>query len=277
MLFSEFPLSLIELLAVALALCLVMALAFALQRRTGNSGWVDTLWTFGTGGVIAVGLLAGLSHAWRAPILAALVLLWALRLGAHIALRSAKVADDPRYADLMRQWGPDAPRRLFLFLQVQAVASLILALSVFGAAANPRPPGWLDALALLVALGALVGEAISDRQLKAAKAAGERLCQRGLWGWSRHPNYFFEFLFWCALPLFAFSSGGPLWPGVLSLLAPLQMYWLLAHVSGVPPLEAHMLRKHGAAFEAYQARVSVFFPLPPKIPTPNLKGASHDA
>jgi len=271
--------SLAVLVSVLLALSLIMALAFAFQQRTGNSGWVDTIWTFGTGLVIALALLWGAGVGWRSLIIAPLVLLWALRLGSHIALRSAKVPDDPRYADLMRQWGPDAPRRLFLFLQVQAVASFVLALSALAAVLNPRPPGWLDGVAMLVALGALVGEAISDRQLKAAKAAGERICQRGLWGWSRHPNYFFEFLFWFALPLFAFSGGGPLWPGLLSLLAPLQMYGLLAHVSGVPPLEAHMLRKHGAAFAAYQARVSVFFPLPPRsTPLPNTpKGANHDA
>jgi steroid 5-alpha reductase family enzyme len=98
--------------------------------------------------------------------------------------------------------------------------------------------------------------------LQQAKAAGERICMRGLWGWSRHPNYFFEFLFWCALPLFALGGGGLLL--ALSLLAPALMYGLLAHVSGVPPLEAHMLRKHGDAFRAYQARVSVFWPLPPR-------------
>lgn len=125
----------------------------------------------------------------------------------------------------------------------------------------------------MVALGAIGGEALADRQLKAAKAAGEALCQRGLWRWSRHPNYFFEFLFWCALPLLAFSGGGALWPGLLSLLAPAQMYVLLAHVSGVPPLEAHMRRKHGAAFAAYQARTSVFFPLPPEDPAPAERSA----
>lgn len=251
-----------------LAFSALMALAWGVQRATGNSGWVDTLWTFGTGVIAAGAVMLAASHSLRAPLIAMLLVLWAARLGSHIAARSAKVGDDPRYADLMRQWGPAAPWRLFLFLQVQALASFILALSVLAAALNPAAPGWLDGLAVLVALGAIGGEALADRQLKAAKAAGEAICQRGLWGWSRHPNYFFEFLFWCALPLFAISGGGPVWPGLLSLLAPVQMYALLAHVSGVPPLEAHMLRRHGAAFAAYQARVSVFFPLPPRAPHP---------
>lgn len=261
------------LLWVLLALSAVMTLAFVLQRKTGNSGWVDTLWTFGSGGVIAAALIFGLAYAWRSPVIALLVVFWAARLGTHIAARSIKTPDDPRYADLMREWGADAPRRLFQFLQIQALASFVLAVSALSAAVNPSPPGWLDALALLVALGALIGEAVADRQLKAAKAAGEAICERGLWRWTRHPNYFFEFLFWCALPLFAVSGGGALWPGLLSLLAPVQMYWLLAHVSGVPPLEAHMLRKHGAAFKAYQARVSVFFPMPPRTPTPLAQGS----
>lgn len=258
------------LILVAAALSGAMAIAFLLQRRTGNSGWVDTIWTFGTGIIIAAALLIGLDFTWRSILIAGLVLVWSARLGGHIAQRSAKTADDPRYADLMRQWGPAAPRRMFFFLQSQAVASFVLAASALAAAQNPNALGWFDIVAVIVALGALWGEAIADRQLRAAKAAGEKICTRGLWRYSRHPNYFFEFLFWCALPLFALSGMGALWPGVLSVLAPLQMYWLLAHVSGVPPLEAHMLRKHGAAFEAYQARVSVFFPLPPRsMPQPS--------
>jgi steroid 5-alpha reductase family enzyme len=260
--------SLSFLTAILFALCAVMALAFLLQQRTGNSGWVDVLWTFGTGTVIAGALVLELFFAWRAPVVAALVLLWALRLGAHIAARSLKVPDDPRYAAMIEAWGPAAPRRLFQFLQAQALASFVLALSCLAAALNPSPPGWLDGVAVLVALGALAGEAVADRQLRAAKAAGEAICQRGLWGYSRHPNYFFEFLFWCALPLFAFAGGGPLWPGVLSLLAPAQMYYLLTQVSGVPPLEAHMQRKHGAAFAAYAAQVSVFFPRWPRPEKP---------
>ncbi|MBB4449781.1 DUF1295 domain-containing protein, partial [Aliirhizobium cellulosilyticum] len=86
--------------------------------------------------------------------------------------------------------------------------------------------------------------------------AKTEVCETGLWRYSRHPNYFFEWMFWCCWFLLAAS------PSWLSLLAPLLMYWLLVHVSGIPPLEDHMLRSRGEKFRALQRRVNAFFPGP---------------
>ena len=105
---------------------------------------------------------------------------------------------------------------------------------------------------------------MADRQLAAFKARPDshgKVCDAGLWAWSRHPNYFFEWLVWCACPCFAVSAAWP-W-GWAALLAPAMMYWLLVHVSGIPPLEAAMLRSRGPAYRAYQQRVAAFFPRPP--------------
>jgi steroid 5-alpha reductase family enzyme len=89
-------------------------------------------------------------------------------------------------------------------------------------------------------------------------------CDVGLWGWSRHPNYFFEWLGWLAYPLLAIDlSGAYLW-GWAALLGPACMYWLLVHVSGIPPLEAHMLERRRDEFRAHQARTNAFFPAPPR-------------
>jgi steroid 5-alpha reductase family enzyme len=82
-----------------------------------------------------------------------------------------------------------------------------------------------------------------------------------LWRWSRHPNYFFQWLGWLAYPIIAISPDYA-W-GWASLLAPAFMYWILVHVTGVPPLEAQMLRSRGERYREYQSRTSVFFPLPP--------------
>ena len=91
-----------------------------------------------------------------------------------------------------------------------------------------------------------------------------KICDTGLWAWSRHPNYFFEWLGWCAWPLFAIDLGGG-WPwGWLALSGPAYMYWLLTRVSGVPLLEAHMRRSRPEAFAAYAERTSAFFPRPPR-------------
>jgi steroid 5-alpha reductase family enzyme len=115
----------------------------------------------------------------------------------------------------------------------------------------------------------IAGEALADAQLKRFRehrANQGRVCDVGLWRWSRHPNYFFEWLGWLAYPLIAISPAYPLYYplGWATLLAPGFMYWFLVHVTGIPPLEAQMLRSRGERYRDYQSRTSVFFPLPPQ-------------
>lgn len=253
------------------AMCLIMSGGWLVQRRTGNSGFVDSVWTFGLGAVGAASALLVLPGSdgvsTRQVIVAALVAAWSVRLGTHIIERSRTAADDPRYAALMREWGAEASRRLFIFLQQQAIASFPLAMTVFVAAHNPAPFSRVqDWLGLIVIVVGIVGEGISDRQLRrfvAARKEGTRVCDAGLWSWSRHPNYFFEWIFWVAFPLFAIDLGGGYPWGWLAVFGPVLMYGLLVYVSGVPPLEKHMVAKYGDAYRAYQQRTSVFFPLPP--------------
>lgn len=263
----------------ALVLSAVMACAWLFQMRTRNAGWSDVFWSYemGVGGVFLA--LVPWRHVWRielwhAPsprqwLVAILVALWSVRLGTHILQRSRRASrEDPRYATLREEWKDDFQPRLFWFLQIQALAAFVLVLSVGIAAHNPSPgirP--LDVLGALVLLGAIFGEGAADQELKqfAADAANKnKICDTGLWGWSRHPNYFFEWLGWLAYPIIAIDLGGTYPWGFAALSGPIFMFWLLRYVSGVPPLEAHMLRKHGGNFRAYQERVSSFFPLPPK-------------
>lgn len=270
------------LLGAGLFLSAVMAAAWWLQRRLGNAGWVDAFWTFGLGGAGVTGaMLIGDGPRWL--VVAALIGLWALRLGGHIVARSHGAAEDSRYAHFRIEWGAAFERRMFAFLQVQAAAALLLLVPPLCAAAAPGPLGWLDGLALAVALVALAGEAVADRQLRAFRAAPSRrglICEQGLWGLSRHPNYFFEWLHWCVYPLLALAGGW--WPAALALIGPAFMYWLLVHVSGIPPLEAQMLRSRGDAYRLYQGRVSAFFPRPrrattaspPGVPTGSTRGST---
>ncbi|MBM3543541.1 MAG: DUF1295 domain-containing protein [Alphaproteobacteria bacterium] len=254
------------------ALATIMAGAWAIHQRTGNSGFVDAVWTFSLGAVGVVSALVPLYPAdvtsGRQLLIAALVAAWSLRLGSHIVRRSLARPEDPRYAVLIRQWGLNAPKQMFLLLQKQSIVTVPLALGLFVAARNPAPLfGLQDWVALLIVVGAITGEAIADRQLTACiRDRGERLrvCARGLWRWSRHPNYFFEWLFWLAFPLFAIDSSGGYPQGWLALAAPACMYWLLVYVSGIPPLEQHMVRKYGAAYRDYQSRTSAFLPWPPQ-------------
>src|SRR6202012_3428143 len=122
------------LLAIALSLCVLMACAWVVQQRTGNSGWVDTIWTFSVGLVGAGSALwpiAGAGPNARQGLVAALVAIWSLRLGLHIAVRTAGITDDPRYASFAKEWGVDSARKMFVFLQNQGFGSIPLVFSIF--------------------------------------------------------------------------------------------------------------------------------------------------
>jgi steroid 5-alpha reductase family enzyme len=256
--------------AAAAALAIGMAGAWLAQRRTGQSGWVDTIWSFAVG-IVGAGLALSPipSTDWptgRQSLVAALALVWSFRLGLHIMGRTLRGGEDPRYKALHDEWGSDFSRRLFWFLQIQAAAAFLLVLSIFAAARNPAAfPGAGDIFGVAMLIVAIAGEAIADRQLENFRTDPRnsgRVCDVGLWGFSRHPNYFFEWLGWVGYPLIAIGLPPTNAYGLVALVGPVFMYWLLVHVSGIPPLEAHMARSRGAAFEAYRRRVNAFFPGP---------------
>jgi len=202
----------------------------------------------------------------RQWLVAALVAIWSLRLGLHIAVRSAAISDDPRYASFAMEWGLNAPRRMFIFLQNQALGSMPLVFAIFVAARFPDDAlRWQDGVGALILFVGIGGEALADFQLKRFRAqptSKGRVCDAGLWRWSRHPNYFFEWFCWLAYPVIGLSLHYP-W-GFATLLAPGFMYWILVYVTGIPPLEQQMLRSRGERYRAYQSRTSKFFPLPPQ-------------
>ncbi len=245
-----------------------MAAAWLIARHPGYSGWTDVFWTFATG---IVGMLVALisNHDGllaRQGLVAALAAIWALRLGLHIAARTRQHGEDPRYAALREEWGSRFAWRLFLFLQIQAAAAWLLVSTILLAARNPSPRlGGGDALGAMILVVAILGEGMADRQLRHFRAdPGNRgrVCDQGLWCVSRHPNYFFEWLGWTAYAVIALAPAAYPVTSWLALIGPIFMYILLAHVSGVPPLEAHMLESRGDAFRTYQARVPAFWPIP---------------
>ncbi|MGX1786990.1 DUF1295 domain-containing protein [Bosea sp. NPDC055332] len=254
------------LLFVAVAMSATMLLATRIERRTGNSGWIDVIWTFGLGTTGTMGALLpfGEGPLARRLFVAALVVAWALRLGLHIAGRTKGIADDPRYARMKRDWGQQAPAKMARLLQFQALASIPLAIGIVLAAHNPTGLGQTqDALGLAIFLVGILGGAIADRQLRGFAQSGlGGVCDTGLWAFSRHPNYFFEAVLWCAYAVIASAMAYPI--GWLAWLAPVAITLLLVRVSGIPPLEEHMLAKHGAAYRDYQSRTSAFILLPPR-------------
>lgn len=239
-----------------------MAGVWLAVRRGAGSGWIDVVWTLATGLACAVAVYATEGAPARRFVVATLIALWSLRLGAHLIARTRRTPTDPRYSALIAGWGAAAAWRLFLFLQIQAGAGFVLAAAAALAAGGGRSLG--DAVTLsaaALALAALGGEALADRQLAACKRAPSPsgICERGLWARSRHPNYFFEWLFWASIAGMALAPPVAM-ADLLALAAPAMMYATLRYGSGVPHVEAHMARTRPEAFRAYAARTPVFFP-----------------
>jgi len=258
----------IPVLSVCAVMLTVMTTAWFVQRRTANGGWVDVFWSFGTGicGACAILFASPGGVLWRRALIGALMITWSFRLGGYIAGRVLRGPEDVRYAALRREWGADYDRRLLRFVLIQAPVSAILAMAVLYAARQPDPAfGVLDGVGVAVALAAIVGEAAADRQMKRFKSdpANEgKVCDGGLWAWSRHPNYFFEAVLWLAFPIVGADLGN-IW-SLSSWLAPPVMAAVLRYGSGVPPLEAAMVRSKGDAYRRYQGRVPALLPRWPR-------------
>jgi steroid 5-alpha reductase family enzyme len=122
-----------------------------------------------------------------------------------------------------------------------------------------------DVIGALILIGSILGEGLADQQMKAFRAdphSKGKVCDTGLWAWSRHPNYLFEALGWLAYPVIATEIAHPF--SLVSFIAPIVMFIVLRFGTGVPPLEAAMVKSRGDAYRLYQARVSAFWPWPPK-------------
>ena len=241
---------------------LMMALGWRWQRRHANTGIVDVLWAAGLGG--AALLLALLGSGAAAPRLAlgALGGLWGLRLALYLWRRVGHEPEDGRYRALREHWRGDQ-RRLFAFFQFQAVLIPLFALPFVAVATNAAASTpWLVA-GLAIWIVGVLGEAIADAQLARFRSRPEhrgRTCRHGLWRYSRHPNYFFEWLHWFAYV--ALAVGSPL--GWLAWSGPLLMFLFLRFISGIPFTEAQALRTRGEDYRAYQRSTPMLFPWLPK-------------
>jgi steroid 5-alpha reductase family enzyme len=245
-------------------MAIVMALLWLVQKRTGDAGIVDIAWGMG------VAILAAF-FCWmtddglvlRRVIIAVLTILWAIRLSGYVLIRVLRMPEDGRYKTLKENWGSSSQQNLFLFYQFQAFGSVLFALPMLIAAHNPEPFGLIDVLAILVWCIAIGGESIADRQLHRFRTDSDnrgKVCRNGLWGWSRHPNYFFEWVHWWTYVLFAILA--PF--GWLTVLFPMAMLYFILFKTGIPPTEQQSIKSRGDAYREYQRTTSAFFPFPPK-------------
>ncbi|MDB6092555.1 MAG: 3-oxo-5-alpha-steroid 4-dehydrogenase [Verrucomicrobia bacterium] len=255
-----------QLLLIALAaLCVAFAGLYFVARRFDNYGVVDIAWSYAFGGLTAFYALGGPGWPVRRALVAAMVVLWSARLGTHLAIRviGHHPVEDGRYKQLRKDWAGNFKGKMFGFFQMQAVSVVVLGVGFLVVCLNPAPTLHpLEIVGAGVWLLALSGEAVSDAQLAAFKRNARnkgQVCDIGLWRYSRHPNYFFEWLIWVGY--FAFALGSP-W-GWLAIVGPASILYLLLRVTGIPMTEEQSLRSRGDAYRRYQERTSAFIPLPP--------------
>lgn len=251
------------LLACGAVAALVMTVTALSARRAGRVSVVDTAWGIGLSLVALTAALVGTALAEgddvRRWLLVGLVAAWGLRLSWHMHRRNHGKGEDPRYEAMLAD---ATPLQVVLKVWVtQGAAILLVALPVMVAATSDGALGLLAAAGAAVWLLGVGFEGIGDAQLAAFKADPAnrgRIMDRGLWSWTRHPNYFGDACVWWGIWLVSLAS----WWSVLTVIAPITMTWFLVHATGARLLERHMAGRPG--WDAYAARTSFFVPRPPR-------------
>lgn len=247
-----------------LVICLMLVLwvIYFFQRNAGivdigfGIGFILTAWSY---------FFLGTGDFFKMLVMAAMVTIWAGRLTGYIYMRFRPEVEDPRYSSLIDKRGGTSPNLFVLMLFVfQGVLVVILSLPFFlvGIGSHPEWSYW-EFLGIAVWLIGVLGEGTADAQLAAFvkdPANKGKVCQKGLWRFSRHPNYFFEVVVWIGFYLFALPSDG----GSLAIISPILMLLLLLRISGVPFAEEQSLKSKGDAYKEYQETTSVFIPWFPK-------------
>ncbi len=250
-------------LTVAIVIAAVMIITWVVSLVLRDASVVDPVWPLAFIAVAITALIAGGGDEGRRILIACVVAIWGARLSIHLLLRNAGKGEDFRYAAMRAKRG----HRFWLTSLVtvfllQGLLVWVVSLPVQLSAIPDRPLGWLAIIGAIVWVLGVVFEAIGDAQLtrfKANPASRGQVLDTGLWRYTRHPNYFGDFLVWWGIFLIAAESGAGAW----GVAGPLLMTLLLVKVSGAGLLEKDIaVRRPGYA--DYVRRTSGFIPLPPK-------------
>ena len=248
-----------------LAVVVVLGVTFLVALRLGRHAVVDVAWGLGFVAVAATSLLVSVGEG--DPVRRVLVLVmtaaWGLRLATHIALRSRGQGEDPRYEELMAR-APGNPQLYALrtVYLTQGAVMWFVSLPVQVAAFETPSTGWLTWVGVLVWVVGMVFETVGDWQLTRFRNDPEsrgQVLDTGLWRYTRHPNYFGDACVWWGISLVSFAA----WPGIITVLSPVAMTWLLAKGTGKPLLEKDMSSRR-PGYADYVRRTSGFVPLPPR-------------
>ena len=241
----------------------LFTLYWVIQFVIGDSGIVDVFWGVSVAVVGVYFCVKTPGDLTRRIAGAILISLWAVRLSYFLLVRWKSHDEDARYTALKQKWGRQAQLRMFRFYQMQALGAFLFALPLLATGFSTKPIGWLDFVALLIWTIAIFGEAISDRQLHRFRQRPENkgeVCRVGFWNYSRHPNYFFEWLHWWTYVLLAITA--PF--GWLTIMAPVAMWFFLNRVTGIPHTEIQAIKSRGDKYRRYQQTTNAFFPWFPK-------------
>ncbi|MEO8026223.1 MAG: DUF1295 domain-containing protein [Bryobacteraceae bacterium] len=249
----------------AIAVGTLMFVLWLMHFPIRNAAIVDAGWAGGLALLAILYAQYGDGDFFRSWIMAAMVSFWGFRLAGYLLLtRVVGHPEEGRYVELRRKWKTHIGLRFLIFFELQALLCVLLSVPFLLAATNPAPGiGGLERSAMLLFVLAVLGESLADAQLNAFKrnlANKGKTCRAGLWKYSRHPNYFFEWLIWMAFALFGLSA--PL--GWLGFLSPALILLFLFRVTGIPATEAQALRSRGDEYREYQRTTSAFVPWFPK-------------
>ena len=267
----------LQLEVVFLIAVLMMLAGWLFQLRHREASIVDAIWAIGIGGACIFYAWHGIGDPGRRVLVAVTGGFWGMRLGTYL-LRNRVFGkpEDARYRKLRNIWGTSANRNFFLFFQFQALLILLFSLPAWVVCNDtsrglaplapwvPWPPllvwDWFGAA---IALGAIGGESLADRQLsrfRSHPANKGKTCRDGLWRYSRHPNYFFEWVYWFSFVFYAIGADN-WW---LTLLGPALMFWFLYKITGIPWTEKQAIKTRGDDYREYQRTTSMFFPWFPR-------------
>lgn len=243
----------------------LMLVLWIIHLRTGNAAIVDAGWA---GGLAILGILYALlgNGYWlRSSSIASMVAVWGFRLAFYLLFtRVIGHPEEGRYQELRRQWKTNISAKFLAFFEFQALLCVVLAIPFLVASRNSTPElSVVEWTAIALWIFAMAGEALADAQLtrfKSDPANKGRTCQVGLWHYSRHPNYFFEWLIWVAYALFALDSPNGWW----AWISPTLILYFVLRVTGIPATEAQALRTRGDEYRRYQRTTSAFVPWFPK-------------
>ena len=250
-------------LHIAIMALVFMSLGWLYQVKKKNAGIVDAIWSYGI-------MIASIYYAITSSgdiqirILVALIGgLWFLRLGTHIFLRMLSEPEDGRYAYVRQLYGNKTNLFHLGFFLFQAGLIVLFSLPMWLASQHTDPNMVAMISAVLIVAIALLGEYQADHQLHLFRSDPDnkgKTCRVGLWKYSRHPNYFFEWCHWFAYPVMAIGMPNGFW----LWLSPVCMFIFLWYITGIPFTEKQALKSRGDDYRNYQKTTSAFFLWPPK-------------